>query len=198
MNPFSFDHIPPFYDKNPDEPHGVNVSVETPRGTRNKFAYKEEYGVIELRRILRGGMTWPCDFGFPAANSGRRRRRHRHGAAHRRAVFSRMSGARASTRSSTPEEKRPAERPSHRLPDFTARCRLDVDEMRELADVSPRLLRELEGFLKDYQTFEGNVIELDGFIDRADSDAKRARSTSHVARAQFLTTSPLPNIQPLI
>ena len=36
----------------------------TPRGTRNKFAYKGEYGVMELRRILRGGMVWPCDFGF--------------------------------------------------------------------------------------------------------------------------------------
>jgi inorganic pyrophosphatase len=39
------------------------------------------------------------------------------------------------------------------------------DEVRELADVSPRLLRELEGFMTDHQTFEGNVIELDGFIN---------------------------------
>jgi inorganic pyrophosphatase len=39
------------------------------------------------------------------------------------------------------------------------------DEVRELADVSPRFLRELEGFLKDHQTFEGNEIELDGFIE---------------------------------
>jgi inorganic pyrophosphatase len=38
--------------------------VETPRGSRQKYALKEEYGVFELRRILRGGMVWPCDFGF--------------------------------------------------------------------------------------------------------------------------------------
>ena len=59
----NFDHIPPFH-SDPKEPHGIHMIVETPRGTRNKFAYKEEFGVIELRRTLRGGMVWPCDFGF--------------------------------------------------------------------------------------------------------------------------------------
>ena len=41
------------------------------------------------------------------------------------------------------------------------------DEVRSLDDVSPRLLREIEGFLQDYQTFEGNAIELTGLKSRA-------------------------------
>src|SRR5688572_11964730 len=64
MKCYSFDHIPPFYTDDPAEPFGINLIVETPRGSRNKYAYKDKYGVLELRRILRGGMVWPCDFGF--------------------------------------------------------------------------------------------------------------------------------------
>src|SRR4028119_1804631 len=64
INPSSFDHIPALFSKDPREPRAVNMIVETPRGQGNKFAYKEEFGVIELRRILRSDMKWPCDFGF--------------------------------------------------------------------------------------------------------------------------------------
>ncbi len=39
------------------------------------------------------------------------------------------------------------------------------DEVRSLEDVSPRLIREIEAFLTDYQTFEGNEIELTGLHD---------------------------------
>src|SRR5690606_15850861 len=60
----NFNHIPPFYTDDADEPYGVNVIVETPKGSGHKYAWKETYGIIELRRILRGGMVWPCDFGF--------------------------------------------------------------------------------------------------------------------------------------
>ena len=59
-----FNHIPPFYTDDENEPRGVNVIIETPKGSGHKYAWKETYGVIELRRILRGGMVWPCDFGF--------------------------------------------------------------------------------------------------------------------------------------
>jgi inorganic pyrophosphatase len=36
------------------------------------------------------------------------------------------------------------------------------DEVRTLEDIGRRHLRELEGFLRDYQTFEGNKIEMTG------------------------------------
>ncbi|MDF2441038.1 MAG: Inorganic pyrophosphatase, partial [Abditibacteriota bacterium] len=41
------------------------------------------------------------------------------------------------------------------------------DAVRTLEDVGERVLRELEAFLRDYQTFEGSTIELTGIRDAA-------------------------------
>ena len=183
MNPFSFDHIPPFYDKNPDEPHGVNIIVETPRGTRNKFAYKEDYGVIELRRILRGGMTWPCDFGFVPQTLAE------DGDAIDMALLIDepcFPGCLARVRVLGALRLKKNGQQNDRLigcPISLPGAASTWDDMRELADVSPRLLRELEGFLKDYQTFEGNVIELDGFID-APAAMQSVREAHHTWRGR--------------
>ncbi len=47
------------------KPDGLlQVIVETPAGSRNKFAYDPEQGVYALRRILPAGMVFPWDFGF--------------------------------------------------------------------------------------------------------------------------------------
>lgn len=42
----------------------LNVIVETPKGSRNKYAFDEEIGLFELRKILPEGMSFPFDFGF--------------------------------------------------------------------------------------------------------------------------------------
>jgi inorganic pyrophosphatase len=42
----------------------VNVVIETPRGSRNKFAYDDALGVIRLKKVLPPGMDFPYDFGF--------------------------------------------------------------------------------------------------------------------------------------
>ena len=163
MNPFSFDHIPPFYNDS-DEPLGVNVIIETPRGTRNKFAYKPEFGVIELRRILRGGMVWPCDFGFVPQTLAE------DGDAIDMALFIDepcFPGCLARVRVLGALRLKKNGEQNDRLigcPISLSGAASTWDDVRELSDLSPRLLRELEGFLVDYQTFEGNEIELDGFI----------------------------------
>jgi inorganic pyrophosphatase len=38
--------------------------IETPKGSRNKFAYDPETGLFELRGLLPEGMAFPFDFGF--------------------------------------------------------------------------------------------------------------------------------------
>ncbi len=43
---------------------GVNVIIETPKGLRNKYAYEEEYGLMELTKTLPAGSAFPFDFGF--------------------------------------------------------------------------------------------------------------------------------------
>jgi inorganic pyrophosphatase len=40
------------------------VVIETPKGSRNKFAFDAEQRVFELKKVLPAGMTFPYDFGF--------------------------------------------------------------------------------------------------------------------------------------
>jgi inorganic pyrophosphatase len=40
------------------------VVIETPKGSRNKYAYDEETGIFELKKVLPAGMGFPYDFGF--------------------------------------------------------------------------------------------------------------------------------------
>jgi inorganic pyrophosphatase len=45
------------------------VVLETPKGSRNKFAFDErerifELKKVELKKVLPAGMAFPCDFGF--------------------------------------------------------------------------------------------------------------------------------------
>jgi len=42
----------------------VNVVVETPRGSRNKFKYDEKLGRFRLNSVLPAGAAFPYDFGF--------------------------------------------------------------------------------------------------------------------------------------
>ena len=42
----------------------IQVVIETPKGSRNKFAFDAEQRVFELKKVLPAGMTFPYDFGF--------------------------------------------------------------------------------------------------------------------------------------
>jgi inorganic pyrophosphatase len=42
----------------------VQVIVETPKGSRNKYAFDTEQEIFCLRKVLPAGMAFPYDFGF--------------------------------------------------------------------------------------------------------------------------------------
>ncbi len=42
----------------------VKVVIETPKGSRNKYAFDIEQKIFELKKVLPAGMTFPYDFGF--------------------------------------------------------------------------------------------------------------------------------------
>jgi inorganic pyrophosphatase len=49
----------------------LNVIVETPRGSRNKFTYESDLGVFRLGKQLPAGAVFPYDFGFiPSTRAG--------------------------------------------------------------------------------------------------------------------------------
>src|SRR5215204_2448336 len=42
----------------------LTVVIETPKGSRNKFAFDPKRGIFELKKVLPAGMSFPYDFGF--------------------------------------------------------------------------------------------------------------------------------------
>jgi inorganic pyrophosphatase len=42
----------------------LRVVIETPKGSRNKFAFNAKEHIFELKKVLPAGMAFPYDFGF--------------------------------------------------------------------------------------------------------------------------------------
>jgi inorganic pyrophosphatase len=53
-----------------EEPALVVVIIETPKGSRNKYAYDPEERIFELKKVLPAGMAFPYDFGFVPSTIG--------------------------------------------------------------------------------------------------------------------------------
>lgn len=47
-----------------DEKEVVNVIVETPKGSANKYKYEPKSGCFVLHKVLPEGLVFPLDFGF--------------------------------------------------------------------------------------------------------------------------------------
>ena len=47
-----------------DDKRLLRVVIETPKGSRNKFAFNQDERVFELKKVLPAGMGFPYDFGF--------------------------------------------------------------------------------------------------------------------------------------
>ncbi|HEX8737318.1 MAG TPA: inorganic diphosphatase [Pyrinomonadaceae bacterium] len=55
-----FDKVPPFDEESGD----LNVIVDTPKGSRNKYEFDEKLGLFKLGGVLAVGHSFPFDFGF--------------------------------------------------------------------------------------------------------------------------------------
>ena len=55
-----FSKLSPFDSRSGD----LRVVIDTPKGSRNKFAWDEELGLFELGGVLPAGAVFPYDFGF--------------------------------------------------------------------------------------------------------------------------------------
>lgn len=165
-----FQRIPPLSISGPPvEPRGVHMIVETPQGSRNKFALNEELGVFQFSRTLRAGMMWPCEFGFvPQTLAG-------DGDALDVALIceapmfpgvlvrARVLGAIGLVKNGEENNRIVA------VPARSNKAPTRFDDVDEIAQMLPRQIREIEAFLSDYNTFEGHEIELTGWLDAAQS-----------------------------
>ena len=50
--------------KDPEDDDIIQVVIETPKGSRNKYALDIKQKVFELTKVLPAGMVFPYDFGF--------------------------------------------------------------------------------------------------------------------------------------
>lgn len=53
--------LPPM---DPDGDNSLQVVIETPKGSRNKYAFDVDLKIFQLKKVLPAGMTFPYDFGF--------------------------------------------------------------------------------------------------------------------------------------
>ncbi|HEV7857643.1 MAG TPA: inorganic diphosphatase [Pyrinomonadaceae bacterium] len=60
-------HLSAFDDAESGE---LNVIIETPKGSRNKFDYDEEHHLFKLGGVLPSGAVFPFDFGFVPSTIG--------------------------------------------------------------------------------------------------------------------------------
>src|SRR4030088_514114 len=48
----------------PKDDEIIKVVIETPKGSRNKYAFDEDEKAFRLKKVLPAGMAFPYDFGF--------------------------------------------------------------------------------------------------------------------------------------
>ena len=53
-----------------DDKQLFQVVIETPKGSRNKYAFDPDHRVFELKKVLPAGMAFPYDFGFLPSTKG--------------------------------------------------------------------------------------------------------------------------------
>src|ERR1700738_453524 len=60
-------HLQPFDEEDSDL---ITVIIETPQGSRNKYAFDPEERIFALKKVLPAGMAFPYDFGFVPSTRG--------------------------------------------------------------------------------------------------------------------------------
>ncbi len=61
----------PFWALNPFSAEGhLNVIIDTPKGSRNKYKYAPEVGLFKLGHVLPAGAVFPYDFGYLPGTRG--------------------------------------------------------------------------------------------------------------------------------
>src|ERR1700735_866053 len=64
INATHYEAIPAYPDKRARKRNLVHAIVETPMGSRHKYALNNELGIIAYHDILPDDLHWPFDYGF--------------------------------------------------------------------------------------------------------------------------------------
>jgi inorganic pyrophosphatase len=142
-------------------PEVVEIVVEIPRGSRNKYEFDEKIGVFRLDRVLSSAVFYNFDYGFieeTRAGDGD----------HTDAILLIGEGSFPGCH----VWARPVgglEMSDEHGFDFKVLCVAVADPQyahyHELADVSSHRLREIENFFQTYKLLENKAVEIVGWRD---------------------------------
>ena len=148
-----------------DAPEIVNVIIEVPRNSSNKYEYDKEYGVIKLDRVLYASMSYPGDYGFIPSTLGGDGDPldvillSTHPFHVGVMVEARVVGVLVMRDDKGEDEKILA------VPANDPRW----DDRVTLADVQQHRLAEIEHFFAEYKTLEGKAVETRGWRDKPEA-----------------------------
>lgn len=150
----------------------MNVIIEIPRGSKNKYEIDKKTGLIALDRVMHTAQDYPVDYGFvpqtlwddgdaldvvvlttyPLQSGILVRVRPV-------AIMNMMDGGEA-------DDKIIA------VPTDDPRWK----ETTDLADINPHTLKEIEHFFSTYKKLQNKVVEIKGFKGKSDAEAAFVRS----------------------
>lgn len=140
-------------------PNEIYVVLEIPKGSKNKYEFNEEFGLIELDRVNYTAMAHPYDYGFIP---GTRSEDGDHLDAFVLLDNSAFPGALVSARpvgvlfmvdDGEKDEKIIA------VPSKDPR----YNHIKDLSDLSPHIKKEIEHFFLHYKDLQKVVVELKGW-----------------------------------
>ena len=165
-----------WHDIDPGKAEKMNVIIEIPRDSHNKYEIDKETGLIKLDRANYGSAAYPFDYGFIPQTLWD------DGDALDVVVLTtypldvgvlveaRPIGILKMVDSGEADEKVIA------VPVEDKRW----DDVRDIADANQHTLKEIVNFFETYKMLKGkpSPVETDGFGDRADAEAAFARACS--------------------
>ena len=159
----------------------VEVFVEIPRGSRNKYEFDKERGLFILDRVLYSSVHYPTDYGYipdTLADDG--------DALDALVIVNEptFSGCLIPARPIGMLDMRDDKGEDEKIlavplgdPRF--------DGVETLGDISAHWLREIENFFQNYKTLEDRMTEVRGWLDVADAwRAIKASRAAYVAHSQ--------------
>ncbi len=181
------------YDRIPVRPDGkpkkavVNMVVETPKNSCQKFALNPEYGMIAFHSLLPKSLEWPYDYGFVPQTIAPDKDPLDLLIINEKGLFSgcliqaRVIDAIREAKDNTENDRLigvPLPSPGAPLP---------TDAYKNITDVPAGDLYRIKQFLVDYSASQGHTINIKKVIGR-----KKALALIESANKKFVKKKPVP------
>ncbi len=139
----------------------VNLLVEIPAGSRNKYSYSHSSGVMRLDRVLHSSIRYPFDYGFIP-----------HTLAEDGSPLDAMVIMAEPTFAGCLIKARPIgvlDLYDRDVYDGKILCVPDADprqdEIRSIRQIAASQLEDVAEFFRTYRTLQGSVVSIDGWRD---------------------------------